>query len=143
VTGGIAEFDVGENLQESSAVQAVVDIYGRTYQVRGWHEKVAQGRARNGTELLMGGRPDAVPGTYERATAATYVGPDTPPFLILHGTADALVPQVQSDLLYDALTAAGAEADYYAVEGAGHGDAMFYQDAVKAIILDFLDRHLR
>ena len=43
-----------------------------------------------------------------------------PPFLLLHGTADTLVPPRQSQRLADALTAAGAQATVELVDGAGH-----------------------
>ena len=74
------------------------------------------------------------------ASATTYIGADTPPFLILHGMADATVPIALSDKFYAALTAAGVEADYLVLDGAGHGDAKFYQDEVKERILAFMRR---
>ena len=45
---------------------------------------------------------------------------DAPPFLIIHGTADATVPYEQSERLATALTDAGATAELVAVEGADH-----------------------
>ena len=49
-----------------------------------------------------------------------FAHPDAPPFLFLHGTADALVPPRQSQRLADALAAAGAQATVELVDGAGH-----------------------
>jgi alpha-L-fucosidase 2 len=46
---------------------------------------------------------------------------DSPPFLLIHGTADALVPFTQSKVMCDRMNAAGASCELYAVEGGGHG----------------------
>jgi acetyl esterase/lipase len=56
-----------------------------------------------------------------RATnPATYVSRSSPPIMLLHGQDDRLVPHGQSILLYNALRAAGAEATFFSVPGAGH-----------------------
>ena len=44
-----------------------------------------------------------------------------PPFLFIHGTADALVPISQSREMCARMKAAGASCEVYAVEGGGHG----------------------
>ena len=46
---------------------------------------------------------------------------DDPPFLIVHGDKDPLVPHNQSEILCDALKKAGVEATLYTVPGGGHG----------------------
>jgi acetyl esterase len=46
---------------------------------------------------------------------------DMPPFLLIHGTADPLVPFEQSLAMCDRMTVAGAPCELYAVKGAGHG----------------------
>jgi acetyl esterase/lipase len=61
-----------------------------------------------------------------------------PPFLILHGNGDTLVPVSQGEMLHDALEKAGAKADLTIIQGAGHGDSAFIQEDVKKIILGFL-----
>ena len=141
VTGNTKEFDTGENLDQSSEVQAVINIYGRTRQERGWYEKIEQGRPRNTTELLMNGKPDDIPEIYRKATPTTYVRKGLPPFLLLHGTDDKAVPVIQNDLFYDDLLEAGTDVDYYRVIGAGHGGPEFYQPEVKKIILDFMNKY--
>jgi acetyl esterase len=50
-----------------------------------------------------------------------YVRRDMPPFLLIHGTADTLVPFEQSRAMCDRMKAAGASCELYPVEGAGHG----------------------
>ncbi|MBD0293378.1 MAG: prolyl oligopeptidase family serine peptidase [Jiangellaceae bacterium] len=46
--------------------------------------------------------------------------PDAPPFLLLRGRADQLVPCSQSERLRDLLAAAGASVDFRAYDGADH-----------------------
>ena len=50
-----------------------------------------------------------------------YVSSDDPPFLIMHGDQDRLVPFQQSQMLNDALKAAGVTTTLVLVKGAGHG----------------------
>ena len=56
----------------------------------------------------------------ETANPITYVDGDEVPMLLLHGENDPLVPNGQSQLLYEALAAAGNEATFISVAGAGH-----------------------
>lgn len=50
-----------------------------------------------------------------------YVKPGAPPFLLMHGTADHVVPFSQSEALLELLTAAGADAELLAIADGGHG----------------------
>jgi dipeptidyl aminopeptidase/acylaminoacyl peptidase len=49
-----------------------------------------------------------------------HVRSDAPPFLLVHGEADGLVPFAQSEQLAAALRGAGSEAELIAVPGADH-----------------------
>ena len=55
------------------------------------------------------------------ASPADHVAPGDPPFLILQGTADRIVPATQSEELAARLQAAGDRADLVLVRGGGHG----------------------
>jgi acetyl esterase len=46
---------------------------------------------------------------------------DAPPFLLIHGTADRLVPFAQSQAMCNRMKTMGASCELYSVEGAGHG----------------------
>lgn len=50
-----------------------------------------------------------------------WVQKDAPPFLLIHGTDDMLVPFEQSKQMCDALHGAGANCVVYPVKGGGHG----------------------
>lgn len=55
------------------------------------------------------------------ASPVHHVSEHAPPMLILHGTADTLVPHTQSVALYEALEQAGADAALYLIDDFGHG----------------------
>ena len=62
-------------------------------------------------------------------------GKQYPPFLLLHGTGDPLVPCQQMDSLYAALKAAGCQVSAYYVDGAEH-EGNFWSPAVRQVIHD-------
>jgi acetyl esterase/lipase len=70
---------------------------------------------------LLGGPLQERPELARRASPLTYVGQDAPPFLILHGKADRIVPYGQGELFYDALAEAGADVELITLPHAGHG----------------------
>ncbi|MFB6620492.1 alpha/beta hydrolase fold domain-containing protein [Streptomyces sp. NPDC056367] len=72
-------------------------------------------------EALLGARVDEHPELARAASPVTYAeGSNPPPFLLVHGTADGLVPYSQSEALAGALTRAGGEVTLRPVEGADH-----------------------
>lgn len=103
-----AGFDVGEYLEYSSRVQAVVDMFGPTdltVQFEGGYEGAS--RVFDGFDATL-------------ASPVTYVTADDPPFLILHGEKDALVPIEQSEILLAALQSVGVPAELVPVVNANH-----------------------
>ena len=55
------------------------------------------------------------------ASPITYVTPDDPPFLFLHGDADTVVPFERSVEMQAALREAGVESELIRISGGGHG----------------------
>jgi alpha-L-fucosidase 2 len=49
------------------------------------------------------------------------VSPGAPPFLLIHGTSDALVPFAQSEAMCARLKSVGSSCELFPVEGGGHG----------------------
>ncbi|MEO8217811.1 MAG: alpha/beta hydrolase [Acidobacteriota bacterium] len=136
------------NAGYSSRVSAVVDYFGPTdlLQLAAQAPACEPGDPNDPSEapsLFIGCPIQSCPEKTESANPITYVTPDDPPFLILHGLADCLVPWQQSQILYDALTAAGVEAKLVLVPAARHADFLFLTSAVQNQVDDFLDRHLR
>jgi dipeptidyl aminopeptidase/acylaminoacyl peptidase len=82
----------------------------------------------------------------QRASPITHVTPDDPPFLILHGTNDNVVPLEQSQMLYDLLVANGVPAEFVLVENGGHGfnsSANPPREEISYIIADFFLKTLK
>jgi dipeptidyl aminopeptidase/acylaminoacyl peptidase len=74
------------------------------------------------------------------ASPVTYVGPESPPFLLFHGDHDWLVPSEQSQILHDALRKAGVESELVIVKGKGHA---FKLDAAQMNqVTAFFRKHL-
>src|SRR3954470_21078962 len=132
-----------------SRLQAVVDLYGPTdflqmdaqmlpgacasfnqlMGLTGCHDDPASPESR-----LMGFPIQTRPDDVRAANPCTYASPTAPPFLIAHGQLDALVPHGQSEQLFAALSAAGAEATFFSVPEVGH-DKGIVSPAVPAAVV--------
>lgn len=90
----------------------------------------------------MGGTPEEVKAAYLDASPVRHVGTGTPPALLLHGTADPLVPIEQAEVFAAALEKAGVPVELVRMEGAGHGDFGKEPDKVLARAAAFLGKYL-
>lgn len=130
------------NLGQSSAVRCVLDGYGPTALALQEAQLAAEKPgldplspaianfpvpARNGPKppfppntALLGAPVEQVPEKVRAANPITYVSSDAPPFLIMHGLADDIVPHGQSQLLYEALVRSGTDATLRLVHGVPH-----------------------
>jgi dipeptidyl aminopeptidase/acylaminoacyl peptidase len=74
----------------------------------------------------------------------TYIaaGRSIPPFLIVHGDEDAIVPFNQSVRLYEALRTSGHDAVFYRVKGGNHG-WNFWSPELMQLVIEFFDRILK
>jgi acetyl esterase/lipase len=143
----VKDFDVGENLDQSSRVQAVCDYYGPTDLLQMDEHALPTAflkhDAANSPEaMLIGGPIQEHKEAANKANPISYVTKDAPPFLIVHGDKDPLVPHHQSELLYEALKSAGTQVRFHTLEGAGHGDG-FGGRELDTIVRDFFERNLK
>ncbi|MGE5294538.1 MAG: prolyl oligopeptidase family serine peptidase, partial [Solirubrobacterales bacterium] len=90
---------------------------------------------------LVGGPIQENKDKVQRANPITYVTKDDPPFLIVHGDADPIVPYNQSVLLREALDRAGVEVTLYTVQGGGHGG--FKDPQVDVLVKAFFQERLQ
>ena len=162
VTGGVSGFDIGDNLDQSSNVKAVVDKFGPSdlSKVAADFDAKSQrtyGAADNPIARYIDGPADGK-GLFESPTASgpanplSYVNGSSPPFLLFHGDHDTLVSPSQTLILHERLQAAGVQSTRYVLKGAGHGDMAFTGDLksglpwstnqVMGLIVDFLRRTL-
>ncbi|MGT2462253.1 alpha/beta hydrolase fold domain-containing protein [Sinomonas atrocyanea] len=132
----------GEHPEHSSRVSAVATWYG-----------VTDALAMPNTDMpgspmsQLFGVPTLQDSEQARTlTPARYIGPDTPPFLIMHGDRDATVPCRQSELLAAALAERGVPFKFYRLEGAGHSFEQFTSNSqaleiTRSFLLGNLNRH--
>jgi len=98
--------------EQSGQVQAVVDWYG----VSDLRELDGDGLE----SLLLGGTVTDNPEKARLASPISYVSETTPPFLVMHGRADDVVPFDQTELLAEALADAHVAATVYELHEQGH-----------------------
>ena len=144
-TGDDDTFDVGEYLDVSSKVQAVVDYYGPTDFLQMDAQRLPNGMLHDPADSpeskLLGGPIQEKKDLAAQANPITFVTEQDPPFLIVHGDQDPLVPHGQSVLLHEALKKAEVPVTFYTVEGAGHGG--FRDPMIHELTCDFLEKHLK
>ena len=136
LTGKIKEFDKGLYLDYSSEVQAACPWYLPADISAGW-EMDPLARAASPESLLIGKNVALFPEDAMKACPVSYVTPDAPPFLLLHGTNDHTVPYEQSEAMYKALESQGVDVDLIALEGSDHADLPFFQKELWEIIFKF------
>jgi acetyl esterase/lipase len=132
----------------SCRVQAVVDFFGPTDFLQMDAHAAPGARLKHDLPTspesrLIGGAIQENVAKVERANPVKYVTKDAPPFFILHGEQDPLVPFHQSELLFEALKRARSDVTFYKIAGAGHGSPEFNTDMMRAAVLAFFDKHLK
>ena len=115
-----AEPEATEPLRRASTrLQAVVGFFGPSLLTR-TKELDFDTRSPEGfLPEVDGVTPDEV---FRDASPVSFVSADDPPFLLLHGDADPVVPLGHSRLLETKLRAAGVPCELRVIPGGGHGD---------------------
>lgn len=130
-----AGWDVGEYLDYASRVQAVVDFYGPT-----------------DLETLLTNNSGHIFRDEDLAAASPihHISEGDPPFLILQGDQDRLVPLVQSQILYERLQEKNIPAELVIVKGGGHGfstaDSPNMQptrEEITQLVVAFFEKYLK
>ena len=114
ITSGTKKFHTGENLDRSSDVTCAVDLFGPT------DFTTPEMAADGGAIALFGGAIKEHLDAAREASPIYYIHPDQPPILVIQGTADHLVPFLQSERFVDAMEKAGAPFYFHTVVGGGH-----------------------
>jgi acetyl esterase/lipase len=145
-TGNVRDFDVGENLDQSSAIQCGVDVFGPADLVDWKPASKNPIIQTTGSESvivkLLGGTAAEKPELAKRASPLTWVTKDCAPLFIMHGTEDPLVGLEQSQRLEAKLNSVGVEVTLDIVEGAGHGGPQYFSGDRPKRLLEFLNGHL-
>lgn len=146
VTNGQAGLEGAEGAytRESSAVQAIVDLYGASNLLTILSQSTPQGLTMRvpALELLLGARPEAVPALAQLASPVFQVDPSDPPLLLEHGDQDPQMPINQAQELQAAYEKLGLPVVYKVMRGSGHGGPAFTDEANLTLIDHFLRTHL-
>ena len=125
-SGGVPELEgSGDNMQYSSRVQAVCDVAGPADLPALTN---VGPKAMAAIEALLGGPLEKDQAKALAASPMHYVSKDDPPFLIVHGEGDRVIPVEQSQRFYEELRKAGVNATLKTPQ-VGHQGVMM--DAVK------------
>jgi len=112
-----ARWSQGPDAATSARVDAVVDEFGPSnLSADNWPRATAEM-----IHTVFGAFPTSGDPTLKAASPLTYAAAGDPPFLIVQGTRDGVVPESQSVALAARLRAAGDPVDLMLVDRGGHG----------------------
>jgi acetyl esterase/lipase len=105
------------------AIRGVVAYYGPSdmafaYQIADENDAI---KSPSLIRAYLGGTPERQPARYDDASALRYIGPGSPPTLILHGSLDTLTSPRHAGRLAARLAAAGVPHYYLSLPWATHG----------------------
>jgi acetyl esterase/lipase len=124
LTPNLAEFQPGFE-DADTTLQAAVPFYG----VYDWTNRDGTGRSDMEAmlaDMVLKVSRDDDPELWDHASSMTWVNPDAPPFFVVHGTNDSLVPVEQARSFVQMLRATSKETVGYAeLPGAQHAFEVF------------------
>lgn len=145
-TADVKEMEGQEgNLDQSSRVQAVASFSGFVDMLR-MDATAAHPRPYTPNLLeasILGGAVQKNLDNVKEFNPLTYASADDAPFLIVHGTADKLIPARQAEFLQIGLNKAGVENNLLYVPGAGHDFKQVETAVVSEEVNNFFDKLLR
>lgn len=118
------EGEIGGNLRQTSAVQIAATFAGPTDLIA-----FTQNDPHSNSAAALFGAPNwfslnlndpQLVALMQSADPATHASINDPPFHIVHGANDTVVPPSQAQHLHDALVAVGATSTLYMLTGVGH-----------------------
>lgn len=113
-------------------VKAIVDMYGPAADFN-----------KRGLKIL-GKTPEEAPELYAEVSPITHIKTDSPPILLLHGTADKTVPFSESEKFARALKEKGTPHQLLIIEGAPHTfDLQPKQKDLRPVVLEFFNNNLK
>jgi len=120
LTPGAPEFGAELAPGADTSVDAVVGIYGRY----DWVDRSTPERddfVRFLEQIVVRGRIDATPDIFTQASPIARVRPDAPPFFVVHGSKDRVIPVAQARAFVQQLGAVSrSRVSYLELPGAGH-----------------------
>lgn len=146
VTNGLAALEgtAGDFTGQSSAVQAIVDLYGASNLTTILKQSTPHGlnMRKPALDLLLGGQPDDVVELAKLASPVFQVEASDPPLFLAHGDQDPQMPINQSHELQGVYEKLGLPVVFKVMHGSAHGGPAFTDEANLAQIDSFLRAHL-
>ncbi|MCX7917045.1 MAG: alpha/beta hydrolase [bacterium] len=141
-TGNTKEFD-GKGGWEgySSKVNAVCDWFGPSDFLTGIEKSEKQGSAYMVIGELLGGVIENIKEKAKKASPVYYVNKECPPFLIMHGDKDNVVPYIQSQILYEKLKENNVPVTLVKIKDGGHGYG--FKNKALEFVESFFDYYLK
>ena len=139
---------VGEqNPGESCKVNCVIDWFGPTdISMMNYYPTAMNHHNEDSPEGFLLGRKNVFknPEFAQAANPINYILRDkeTPPFLMMHGGSDNIVPFNQSVRLYEKLRELGKAVTFYKLEGGGHGTGGFNSPEALEVLFEFVGRNI-
>lgn len=146
VTNGHAslEGDLGEHLNESSDVQAIISFYGASNLTSILSQSTPHGLGVRipALQLLLGAQPEDAEELAKLASPVFHVEASDPPLLLIHGDQDPQMPINQSHELVGVYQQVDGIVEMEVIHGAAHGGPLFYDDSRLNLIKSFLKKHV-
>ena len=132
---------VGEHLDQSSDVAAIVSFYGASnlQSILGQSTEFGLTMRIPALKLLLGDLPEKVPSLAKLASPVAHLDQADPPLLMLHGDADPQMPPAQSEELAKAYK---APVKLITLPGSKHGGSEFYDEDRLKVVAAFLRQAL-
>lgn len=121
------EGEVGPDLDASSDVQAIIDMYGPTNFMTILEQSTPHGLGVRipALQLLLGGQPEDKNDLARLASPVFHVDKDDPPLLLVHGDQDPQVPINQAHELHGKYQNLQLPVEFVVIHGAAHGGPEF------------------
>jgi len=127
-------------VEGKTRIRAVCSLYPPTDLVSLGRKYEKPGQSSD-IEKLIGGPLEQNLASAADASPVNHVTPTSPPFLLIHGDQDKLVPLAQSQELQKKLSGAGIESQLIVVRGKGHW--FFLEKSQLAKVAGFFQKHFR
>lgn len=139
------EGEVGDHLDQSSDVQVVVSYFGASNLTSILEQSTPYGVSMRAPalQLLLGGPLEERVELARLASPVSHVDATDPPLLLLHGDQDPQMPISQSHELHSAYKEHSLPVHFEVIHGAEHGGAQFFDQKRNALVVAFLNEHLR
>jgi len=133
------EGDVGENLDQSSAVQGVCFYYGISNLFTVAEQTFFGEQLAAGIDSTLGGPIEELADLAWLMSPVAHVDATDPPFLLVHGTLDQACSVQQSIDFHEVLLAAGVKSELILIPSAAHGGMTGWSGDVLGRVRAFFD----